>query len=92
MAFDAVSMTAFFEEPGQMRLSARTRIAVANEGIVAPDDLSEFTKDRFKTVFQNLRKPPKTLVIPTNAGMPIANHPGILTKVRPYVVSAKPKM
>ena len=75
-----------------MGLSACTRITVAAKGIVAPDDLSEFTNDGLKTVFRNLHKPPKTLVIPMNAGVPIANHPSILTEVQPYVVSAKSKI
>ena len=92
MVFDTGSITAFFKERGQIGLSACTCIAVADEGIVAPDDLSEFTKDGLETVFQNLRKPPKTLVIPMNAGVPIVNHPGIITKVQPYVVSTKSKM
>ena len=92
MAFDAGSITAFSEEPGQMELSARTHLAVTVKGIVAPDDLSEFTNDGLKTVFRNLHKPPKTLVIPMNAGVPIADHLGILTELKPYVVSAKSKM
>ena len=98
MAFDAGTITAFFKEPGQMGLYARTHTIVAAEGIVvaegivAADDMSEFTKDGLETVFQNLRKPPKTLVIPTNAGVPIENHPGIPTKVQPYIVSTKSKM
>ena len=92
MVFDAVSITAFFKEPGQMGLSAHTRLAVAAKGIVAPDDLSEFTKDGLKTVFQNLRKPPKTLVIPMNAGVPIADHLGILTEIQLYAVFTKLKM
>ena len=48
--------------------------------------------DGLETVFQNLHKPHRTLVIPTNASVRIANHTGILTKVHPYVVSAKLKM
>ena len=75
-----------------MGLSAHTRIAIAAKGMVVPDDLSEFTKDGLKTVFQNLRKLPKILVIHTNAGMLIANHPHIPIKVQLYVVSAKSKM
>ena len=92
MDFDTGSITAFFKEPGQMGLSAHTRLAVAAKGIVALDDMSEFTRDGLKTVFKNLRKPPKTLVIPINDGVPIADHLGILTKVQPYVVSTKLKM
>ena len=92
MAFGVVTITAFFEELGQMGLSAHTRLTVAAKGIVAAGDLSEFTKDGLETVFQNLRKPPKTLVIPRNAGVPIVNHPDILTKVQLYVVSTKLKM
>ena len=92
MAFVAGSITAFFEELGQMGLSAHTRLTVAAKGIVAAGDLSEFTKDGLETMFQNLRKPPETLVVPMNAGMPITNHPGILTKVQPCVIPAKSKM
>ena len=39
MAIDAGTITAFFEELDQMGLFARTRIAVAAEGIVALGDL-----------------------------------------------------
>ena len=91
MVFDAGSITAFFEKPVQMGLSACT-LAVAVKGIIAPDDLLEFTKDGLETVFRNLCKPPKTLTIPLNAGMPVAGHLGILTEVQPYVVSAKSKI
>jgi len=72
-----------------MGLSHRTQLVVTAKGIVTPDDLSEFTKEGLETVFQNLRKPPKMLVQPIPA---IVNHPGILTEVEPYVVSAKSKM
>ena len=44
MAFVAGSITAFFEEPGQMGLPVRTCLAVAAKGIVHPNDLLEFTK------------------------------------------------
>ena len=58
-----------------------TCLAVAAEGILAPRDLAECTKDSLDSVFLNLQKPPKR---PTMAG--------VLVEVQPYDVSAKLKM
>ena len=50
--FDPATVTnSFFEDPSQMGLSHRTRLAVAAEGIVDPGDLAESAKDNLKACF-----------------------------------------
>ena len=56
-------------------------MAVAAEGIFAPSDLVEFTKDGIESAFLSIGKPPKR-----------PNMAGILIEVRPCVVSTKSRM
>lgn len=84
MVFNAISTTFFFENNDGMALSHRTRGAIAAEGIVTPEDLTDFTKDSIEDIFRNLRKPAKVTVRVANVNQ--------LREVEPFHVSAKSKM
>jgi hypothetical protein len=79
--FDAAALTAFFENANAMALSNCTRLHLASEGILTPNDFKDFDDDGLEAIFLNLAKPPKV--------------PGVgarLVEVRAYEVSAKSKM
>lgn len=66
MVLTGPQTTAFFTDPAQMALLARTHTQLLTEGIATVDDLSEFNKDDFKQIVDNLKSPPATL----NAAVP----------------------
>jgi hypothetical protein len=80
--FDANTLTHFFEDVGNMGLSNHMRVQLAMEGIVTPDNFTEFDEGRLAAIFQNLNKPPK--IMTTTAGW--------LREVAAFKVSAKSKM
>ena len=57
--FDATALTFFFEDAGSMGLTNRTCMQLGVKGILEPKDFKEFNKDRMKTIFANIFKPPK---------------------------------
>ena len=63
-----------------MALLARTHTQLLTEGIATVDDLSEFNKDDFKQIVDNLKSPPATL----NAA-----EPPVLVPTAPFVLGAK---
>lgn len=56
MPLSDAEIKAFFEDEGQMGLSAATAAKLITEGIEHPSDLAEFDKDTLKQVAENLRK------------------------------------
>jgi hypothetical protein len=79
--FDAAALTVFFKNANAMALSNHTRLQLASEGILTPDDFKDFDDHRVEAIFLNLAKPSKV--------------PGVgarLVEVRAYEVSAKSKM
>ena len=63
-----------------MALQARTHTQLVTEGITTVDDLSEFNKDDFKQIVDNLKSPPAVL----NAAVP-----PVLVPTAPFVLGAK---
>jgi hypothetical protein len=57
MVFTIAQTTLFFEAQDQMGIPADTRLQLANEGIQAVSDLSDFYKDTLTQVADNLRRP-----------------------------------
>ena len=82
MPLTAAQLTAFWTNPAQMGLSARTRTQIAAEGLVTPDDFEDFNDEAdLEGLFKLLLKPPKVMVgIGNNA---------VLTEVAAYVIPAK---
>ncbi len=85
--FDAAALTLFFEDAGSMGLSNCTRLQLAHEGIVVPNNFKEFNKEGLSTIFLNLYKPPK---VPAVGATAIAA--GQLREIPAFEVSAKSKM
>ena len=72
MPLTANHVTAFFRDIEQMVLSARTRIHLQGEGILIPDDLTNFTsKDSWDQIVENCKRPARILD-PANVGQFIA--------------------
>jgi hypothetical protein len=65
----------FFTEDTQMAIPATTVIQLATEGIVTVDDLAEFYSEGLKTIVDNLRRPPGTIVDPNDATRRIPQPP-----------------
>ena len=78
--FDAATIKAFFTGAHQMAMNERSFQQLGGEGIDAPDDLKEFSKEGLEAVFYNFRKPAKVAVS------------GTLTEQEPFQVSAKSRM
>lgn len=57
MVLTAAQTAAFFGDAAQMGLPAATIAQLANEGIVAVDDLADFDKSTLKQLAENLRRP-----------------------------------
>ena len=57
--FDAAALTAFFENAEAMALSNCTRLQLASEGILTPDNFKDFDDNGLEAIFLNLVKPPK---------------------------------
>jgi hypothetical protein len=85
--FDAAQLTSFFEGPDFMALSNRTRLQLAHEGIMVPDNFIDFDAEGLEGIFLNLLKPPK---VPAAGAATLAV--GRLCKIMAYKVSAKSKM
>ena len=83
MPFTPAEIVLFFEDQAYMALTNRTTTALAAEGIVVPDDLSEYDKEGMGNIYRNLRKPAKILR-PGAAGAR-----GELQEVQAYELSAK---
>ena len=82
MPLTAAQLTAFWTNPAQMGLSARTRTQIAAEGLVTPDDFEDFNNEAdLDGLFKLLLKPPKVMV-------GIGIH-AVLTEVAAYVIPAK---
>jgi hypothetical protein len=84
MVFTAAQVTLFFEDPNQMAIPHRTRVKLAEEGILHPSDLRIFKADGFKRLAGSLRYPGGTIVNPD----PNANA-GALISTPIYVMGAK---
>lgn len=79
-AFDAATLTSFWEDADSMSLSNRTCVQLAVEGIILPGDLEEYDEAGLEKIFHNLAKPAKE---------PGAN--GRLREVQPFQVTNKMK-
>ena len=78
MPLTAAQLTAFWTNPAQMGLSARTRTQIAAEGLVTPEDFEDFNDEAdLEGLFKLLLKPPKVMV------------GAVLTEVAAYVIPAK---
>ncbi len=61
MQFNIAQLTAFWTSPAQMGLTARTRVQMAAEGLVTPDNFEDFPeKEDLEGIFKQLLKPKKT--------------------------------
>ena len=68
MPFTVAQLTAFWTSPAQMRLTARTRVQMAAEGLTTPDDFEDFPeKDDLEILFKQLLKPAKIPGVGANA-------------------------
>jgi len=84
MPLTAGQITAFFENADQMGIPNRTVIKLQEEGIDAPNDLTDFRKETISEVAQNLRRPSGREPNPDpNAA------PGSTIPTQPFVFSAK---
>ena len=84
MVLTAAQVAAFFEDADQMAIPHDTVIQLQTEGIVNPDDLTDFNKTSLKEVAENLCKPSDHIPNPDPAA------PAGSTIPRPaYVFSAK---
>ena len=84
MVLTAAQVAAFFEDADQMAIPHDTVIQLQTEGIVNPDDLTDFDKTLLKEVAENLRKPSDRIPNPDPAA------PAGSTIPRPaYVFGAK---
>ena len=82
MPLTAAQLTAFWIDPDQMGLSARTRKQMAAKGLTTPDDFEDFPeKGDLEGLFKLLLKPAKEM---SGAG-PTAT----LKEVAAYVIPAK---
>ena len=80
MPFTAADLDAFWTDPAQMGIPARTRAQMALEGLVIPADFEDFSeKEDLEALIKLLLKPPK---------VPHGMH-GVLREVASYLVSAK---
>ncbi len=80
MPFTAAQLTAFWTNPAQMGLSARTRTQMALEGLTTPDDFEDFAeKSDLDAMIKLLLKPAKVA----------HGAAGILQEVASYVIPAK---
>jgi hypothetical protein len=84
MVFTIAQTTAFFEAADQMGIPPDTRVQLANEGIDAVSDLSDFDKDTLTQVADNLRRPGGRIANP-DPNAP----PGATIAQPPFVFGAK---
>ena len=84
MVFTAAQTTAFFEGVNQMVIPHDTMGALANEGIIAVQDLLDFNKDSIAQIADNMRKPGDRIANP-DPGAP----PGSTIPRPPYMFGAK---
>ena len=79
--------TAFFEADDQMGIPHRTVLKLADEGINAISDLSEFTPEALKQIAENLRRPTGREPDPAPDAAPGATIP-----IQRFVLGAKSQM
>ena len=53
----AAQITAFFENDDQMGIPHATVVQLEDQGLLSPDDLTEFDTEAFKEIAANLRRP-----------------------------------
>ncbi len=70
-----------------MALSNHTRLRLAIEGILVPNNFNDFDNDGLDAIFTNLAKPPKVQAI-----CPADHQAGCLLEIMAFEVSAKSKM
>ncbi len=61
--FNPTALTLFFEGANTMALSNCTRLHLAIEGILVPNNFNDFDDDGLGAIFTNLAKPPKVEAI-----------------------------
>ena len=85
--FNPAALTLFFKGADAMALSNRTRLHLAIEGILVPNNFNDFDDDGLDAIFTNLMKPPKVEAIC------LANcQTRRLLEIMAFEVSAKSKM
>jgi hypothetical protein len=84
MVFTAAQSTAFFEDAAQMGIPHDTVIQLQTEGLMSPNDLSEFDDDAIVQIALNLRRPTGRIPDP-NPGAPA----GATIAQPPFVFGAK---
>ena len=85
--FNAAQLPSFFKGPDFMALLNRTRLQLAHEGIIIPDDFIDFDSEGLEGIFLDLLKPPN---VPAAGAAALAA--GHLHKIMAYKVSVKSKM
>jgi hypothetical protein len=85
--FNPATLILFFEGADAMALSNCTRLRLAIEGILIPNDFNDFDNDGLNAIFTNLAKPPKV-----EATRPADCQARRLLAIMAFEVSAKSKM
>jgi hypothetical protein len=85
--FNPANLTLFFESADAMALSNCTRLQLAIEGILVPNNLNDFDNDGLDAIFTNLAKPPKVAAI-----WPADCNARLLLEIMAFEISAKSKM